>query len=147
MIEYYFIPKLKELVGDKFDEQVFQQDGASSHTAKNTLDLLKKYFNERIISNKLDTFWPPYSPDLNCCDFFLWGYLKDKVFSAKINNCSDLKAKIKSEIENISIEVCNNVINNLKFRLNYCISKNGKHFSHIIKKNMPFTPVNTNITE
>jgi hypothetical protein len=24
--------------------------------------------------------WPPSSPDLIPCDFFLWGYIKDKVF-------------------------------------------------------------------
>ena len=22
--------------------------------------------------------WLPYSPDMNPCDFFLWGYIKDK---------------------------------------------------------------------
>jgi transposase len=41
------------------------QDGASPHTAKQTIELLKKYFGEKIISNKLEDFWPPYSPDLN----------------------------------------------------------------------------------
>ncbi|GBN66468.1 hypothetical protein AVEN_122480-1 [Araneus ventricosus] len=24
--------------------------------------------------------WPPRSPDLTPCDFFLWGYVKDKVY-------------------------------------------------------------------
>ena len=76
MIENYFVPELKELVGENFKNQIFMQDGASSHTAKKTLELLKKYFDQRIISNKLVHFWPPYSPDLNCLDFFLWGIFK-----------------------------------------------------------------------
>jgi hypothetical protein len=25
------------------------------------------------------TCWPPRSPDLTPCDYFLWGYVKDKV--------------------------------------------------------------------
>ncbi|GBN23572.1 hypothetical protein AVEN_144157-1 [Araneus ventricosus] len=24
--------------------------------------------------------WPPRSPDLTPCDFFLWGYVKDKIY-------------------------------------------------------------------
>jgi len=24
--------------------------------------------------------WPPRSPDLTPCDFFLWGYLKERVY-------------------------------------------------------------------
>ena len=148
MIENYFVPKLKDLVGENFNNQIFQQDGASSHTAKKTLDLLKKYFDERIISNKLENFWPPYSPELNICDFYLWGYLKDSVFSNKIDNCCELKEKIKLEINKISLETCKKAINNLEFRLQYCIAKNGKHFSHIIKENqIPFTISNTNVSQ
>jgi hypothetical protein len=26
------------------------------------------------------TRWPPRSPDLTPCDFFLWGFIKDRVF-------------------------------------------------------------------
>jgi hypothetical protein len=47
MIENYFVPKLRDLVGDKFGDQIFMQDGASPHTAKQTMELLKKYFGEK----------------------------------------------------------------------------------------------------
>ncbi|GBN05744.1 hypothetical protein AVEN_46340-1 [Araneus ventricosus] len=30
--------------------------------------------------------WPPRSPDLTLCDFFLWGYVKDKVYVPNANN-------------------------------------------------------------
>jgi hypothetical protein len=68
------VPKLKELVGDDFENQVFMQDGASPHTAKATLELLKKHFGSRIISNKSEFIWPPNSPDMNLCDFYAWGH-------------------------------------------------------------------------
>ncbi len=32
MIENYFVPKLKELVGSDFESQIFMQDGASPHS-------------------------------------------------------------------------------------------------------------------
>ncbi len=147
MLENYFIPKLREMVGDKFGDQIFMQDGASSHTAKQTMELLKKYFGEKIISIKSEDIWPPYSPDLNPCDYFLWGFLKDKVFSEKINNCNDLKEKIKKICSEITEEICIKVINNLNYRLHYCIMKNGKHFANVMKKNLiPFNILNPNNT-
>ncbi len=35
-IENYFVPKLKELVGNGSENQIFMQDGVSPHTAKAT---------------------------------------------------------------------------------------------------------------
>ncbi len=94
MIENYFVPKLNELTGDEFEDQIFMQDGATPHTAKSTLELLKKYFGDRIISYKTENFWPLNSPDFNICDFYLWGDTKDKVFKEKPNNVEELKIKI-----------------------------------------------------
>jgi len=46
MIENFFVPKSRELTGEEFKNQIFMQDGASLHTAKATLELLKKIFWE-----------------------------------------------------------------------------------------------------
>ncbi len=144
MIENYFVPKLRDLVGDKFDDQIFMQDGASPHTAKQTMELLKKYFGEKIISIRCEDIWPPYSPDLNPCDFFLWGFLKDRVFSEKINNCFELKEKITRICSEISSEICFKVINNLIYRLHYCVMKEGRQFSNMKKNRIPLNIVNPN---
>jgi hypothetical protein len=42
MVQNYFVPKLSNLVGDKFSDQIFMQDRASPHNAKQTTELLKK---------------------------------------------------------------------------------------------------------
>jgi hypothetical protein len=60
--------------------------------------------------------------------------LKDRVVSENIGNISLLKERIKQIFTEISEEICKKVVNNLHFRLNYCIMKNGKHFSNIMKK-------------
>jgi len=134
MIENYFVPKLvPELVGNDFKNQVFMQDGASPHTAKATLELLKKHFGARIIIYKCENFWPPLSPDINPCDFYLWGYTKDKVFYEIPTNLNDLKSKIIKVISEIPKETLQKVIKNLIFRFNCCVNKNGKHFSNILK--------------
>ena len=59
----------------------FQQDGAMAHTIRATMDLLRQHFPNRIISKNGDVRWPPFSPDLTVPDFFLLGYLKDKVYA------------------------------------------------------------------
>ena len=37
----------------------FQQDGATSHTAEATLNVLRPVFEDRIVSRRTDVFWPP----------------------------------------------------------------------------------------
>jgi hypothetical protein len=47
--------------------------------------------------------WPARSPDLNPCDFFPWGCLKDKVQNSNPRT-EDLKENIRRKIANISAE-------------------------------------------
>ncbi len=62
------------MVGDKFGDQIFMQDGASSYTAKQTIELLKKYFGEKIISIKSEDIWPRIPPTSNHAITFCDGF-------------------------------------------------------------------------
>jgi hypothetical protein len=44
------------------------------------MNVLGEIFPGRLVSLRGDVGWPAWSPDLSICDFFLWGYLKEKVF-------------------------------------------------------------------
>jgi len=46
--------------------------------------------------------WPPRSSDLNPFDYFLWGYLKRRVYSPLPKTLDDLKSNIEREIKNIN---------------------------------------------
>ncbi len=59
MIDTFFVPKLRELVGDDFKNQVFMQDGASPHTAKATLDLLKNILVQISLAINMNLIGPP----------------------------------------------------------------------------------------
>lgn len=48
----------------------------------------------------------PYSHDLNPCDFFLWGYLRDRVYRGNPNTINQLKKAIENEIKAISKASC-----------------------------------------
>jgi hypothetical protein len=56
---------------------------------------------DRLVSRRTDFPWPPYSPDLNPPDYFLWGYLKEKVYASNPQILAVLKENIRREIWNI----------------------------------------------
>ena len=77
------------------------QNGASLQTAR-LKQLLRHHFgDERIISTQFPTVWPPKSPDLNPCDFWLWEYLKSMVYRDPIPSLFDLKESIERHVRNI----------------------------------------------
>ena len=64
-----------------FRDLYWAQDGAPAHRLVEVRDRLNEVFgNDHVIGLGHDVEWPPLSPDLTPCDFFLWGYLKNKVF-------------------------------------------------------------------
>ena len=66
----------KFLRTENYKNYYFQQDGAICHTANKVQEWSKSKFGAKFIDKKS---WSPRSPDLNPCDFCLWGYLKAKV--------------------------------------------------------------------
>jgi hypothetical protein len=69
-----FVPHLLA-TGFPLQTQWFMQDGARLHTVK-VLDVLHNTFDSHFITDQLPNC-PPNGPDLNPCDYFLWGFLKD----------------------------------------------------------------------
>ena len=87
-------------------------------------DYLKDKFGDQFIGKKQ---WPPRSPDLNPCDYFLWGYLKSKVYKPLPYTLDQLKANITREIRNINNSVLNSTFFNFSKRCDLIIEKNGGH--------------------
>ena len=64
---------------------IFYANGAPPHIANPVKLLLKRLFeNARNMSHHFPTTWPSRSPDLDMCDLWVWGYLKNVVFSTPI---------------------------------------------------------------
>jgi len=92
----------------------FQQDGATAHTAHQSMTVVRNMFPGHLISRFRDVPWPPRSPDLTTCDFFLWGYLKSRVYAHKPRMLNDLKEAISQEIGLIDRQLLARVVDNLK---------------------------------
>ena len=78
MLETFLRPKLNML--HDMDNVWFQQYAATTHTSRRAKGILKEISPGHLISLRGDISWPARLPDLNPCDFFLWGYLKSKVY-------------------------------------------------------------------
>ena len=127
MIENFLLP---EVAGN---QQVwFQQDGATAHTADLTMALLRDIFNDRLISRNADFPWPPRSPDLTAHDYFLWGYLKERVYVNNPQTIAELKENILAEVRQIEPDVLNSVMENALQRAIICKQENGGHLKDII---------------
>ena len=122
MLQNYFSPKLLRTAA--YQNYYFQQDGATPHTANIVQEYLSRKFSARFIYKKM---WPPRSPDLNPCDFYLWGYLKSVAYNPLPKTLDDLKANIVREIKKISKDVLNSVFLNFEKRCNLIISADGGH--------------------
>ena len=71
----------------KRNHWLFQQDGAPAHTAVSTQDWLATNVPDFIGKND----WPPSSPDINACDFYLWGRLEAIVNCRSYDSIVSLK--------------------------------------------------------
>ncbi|GFX45041.1 DUF4817 domain-containing protein [Trichonephila clavipes] len=90
----------------------FQQDGATCHTARATINLLKDTFGDRLISCFGPVNWPPRSCDLTPLDYFLWGYVKSLVYADKPQTLDHLEDNIRRVIADIRPQMLEKVIEN-----------------------------------
>jgi hypothetical protein len=105
------------------------QDGATAHTVTYSINILNEVFEKRQISRRL---WPARPPDLNSCDFYLWGNVKDKVYSNNPHTLVELKQSIRETISSIEVSELKLVSNNLFKRLEACLRAEGRHFENLL---------------
>jgi hypothetical protein len=77
---------------------IFHQDCALPHWGRIVHDYLDATFPNRWLGRDDPLVWPPRSTDITPLDFFLWGYVKDKVYATKVTGVEDLKTWIRDVI-------------------------------------------------
>lgn len=131
MITDYLLP---EIEARNLNDIWFQQDGATCHTARATMALLREHFDEQLISRFGPVNWPPRSCDITPLDYFLWGYVKSRVYMNKPNTIEELEANITRVIREIPVEMLERVIENWNLRLDHLNRSQGQHLKEIIFK-------------
>ena len=75
---------------------------------------------------------PLYSPDLHPPDYFLWGYLKERVYQDNPDTIERLKENIRREIRRIPRDMLERVMNNFNVRVAAVIRQRGAWIEHVI---------------
>ena len=128
LLRYYAFPKLR----DYPDNTIFQQDGAPPHYAVPVRQYLDKKYPNKWMGRGGPILWPPRSPDLTPCDYFLWGYLKDIVYRTRPTNISELKTKIRDAVSTIDEDTLQKVFKNMENRICFVLREKGGHFEHLL---------------
>src|SRR6218665_70583 len=108
---------------------ILQQDGAPSHTAKNTMEYLRR---ENISLIEPD-MWPPNSPDLNPVDYAVWGALQQMVYRRRsFTTVDQLKETIVKEWTKLSQRFLDRAIDQWRRRLQCVVHQQEGHIEHFV---------------
>ena len=105
---------------------LFQQDGASSHTA----NVVQQYLSAKFQKFWAKAEWPACSPDLNPLDFFAWGYLQAEVDKKKPKCLDSLKLAIRQSVEAMPHQFVQKAVMNFYNRVCLCVEVEGGPFKH-----------------
>ena len=123
MLKHYVVPQLEEFQ----PRVVFQQDGAPPHRGLIVRDFLNETFPNRWIGRNGSTPWPPRSPDITPLDFFLWGYVKDRVYRTPVRDVETLQSQIIEVIATVNEEMLENTWREIEYRFDILRATNGAH--------------------
>ena len=114
----------------EFNSTIWQQDGAKPHTANSVMDYLDRVFGPNMLAlkSRQGEPWAPTSPDMSACDFWLWGYLKEKVYRPLPTTMAQLKARIKEEVRLIPSEMVKAAVLSTKKRAVKLVECQGEAF-------------------
>lgn len=105
------------------------QDGAPCHGTLEVRTRLRELFGNQVVALNHTVEWPARSPDLTPCDFFLWGYIKSRVYQTPPADVFELRLRIVNEfnlLRNDPAKIRRSV-RDMEKRANLCIQRNGGH--------------------
>lgn len=118
---YSCFPQIDEF--QNFNRVYFQQVG-TPHCVR---DALNENFPNRWFVRGKPIAWPPRRPICGLCDLFLWGCLKNLVYSKQIQSVAHLKCRIRFAMSTVTRDMLSIVWDDTNHRLDVCRVSNGGH--------------------
>ena len=106
---------------------IFQLDGAPAHWGLRVRNFLNTNFPERWIGRDGPTPWPPRSPDLTPLDFFLWGFVKTRLFRTPVHDIPGLRDRITEVFTEVTQDMLINTWREMESRLQMLRLNGGSH--------------------
>ena len=92
---------LEDVPLNKRGRMYFQHDGAPPHSSREVRNFLNYLFPGRWIGRGGPHHWPARSPDLSPLDYCVWGWVKELVYSVKVETRDALLARIMDAADGI----------------------------------------------
>ncbi len=98
------------------------------HWTRSVPDWLNEKFPDRWMGHGSPNMqWAPHSPNLSVCDFFLWGFIKSKVYTTRPRDIPELKERIVNAFGEITREIRQKTLLEYRKRLEKVIENDGAH--------------------
>ena len=76
--------------------------------------------------------WPPRSPDMTPCNFFLWGYVKERVYVPPLPaDLDELTNRITAAVKSVTEDTLRHVWDEFSYRVDVVPAAGGGHIEHL----------------
>jgi len=87
LMTQHLLPAMRHISGGTF---IVQQDSATAHRARETIELLSRTIPDFIGPE----IGPPNSPDLNPVHYSIWSAVEERVYQQQIQNTDELRRRL-----------------------------------------------------
>jgi hypothetical protein len=133
MLQDWLFPQLNE----DSEDFIFQQDGTPPHWHNQD----RRFPNETLPQLWIGrtgpkdlalNSWPPGSPDMTPCDFFLWGCEKERVYVPPLSaDLDDLTNRITAAVNSVTEDTLRRVWDEFSYRVDVVRAAGGGHIEHL----------------
>ena len=75
---------------------------------------------------------PPRSPDMTPCDFFLWGYVKERVYVPPLPaDLVELTNRITAAVKSMTEDTLRRIWDEFSYRVDVVRAAGGGHIEHL----------------
>lgn len=121
---------LEEIPVIKRSSLWFMHDGAPAHSDESAKNRLNENFPMRWIGKGGPKAWPPYSPDLNPMDFYVWKRIDEMINKVEeFKTIDEFKDEIKNAFEKfreLEKSHSDDIVHEMTIRIELCIKSRGR---------------------
>ncbi len=94
------------------------------------INRVRNYLNEKLANRWIGRRgslceFPPRSPDLTACDYWLWGYLREQVYTLRYHTLRQLRDALEQKLTAIPTCMFENALKNFHTRCEMCMDNGG----------------------
>ena len=107
---------------------LFHQDSAPAHVSRKTTAFMDSLRLQYITKHQ----WMPSSPDCSPCDYWLFGYLKNRMKRRKAKTINGLKKVLKDEVKKIPLTMIHNALRSWPRRCRLVYYNKGHNIENLL---------------